>query len=245
MIVKQRPAAVRIAFRDGLQIRWEYYTRLVMIKEVNTLWKQFCFKLLIQTPLVRPQLLNNGKDCSGRLRKASSTSILHSSKPLPVVVVENGPPSSCRLMTEQVNFFYHWTLIRVIYCFFVFCFLPSSQYEELLGVNGLAFICASPNIPFDITWFLDSNLFRFMKKMLMHDHVKSVPWQMTGCYDLLILSVCLCLSVSLSVCLSVCLSLCLSVSLSHYSQRTSVLIWWLILVGWYAKHVCIITDIYI
>ena len=150
---------------------------------------------------------NNGKDCSVRLRKASSTSILHNSNPLPVIVVENGPPSLCRLMTEQVNFFYHWTLIRVIYCV-LFCFLPSSQYEELLGVNGLAFICAPRNSPFGITRFLDSNLlspdsnlFRFMKKMLMHDHVKSVPWQMTCCYDLLILSVCLsvCLSVSLSL----------------------------------------------
>ena len=57
----------------------------------------------------------------------------------------------------------------------MFCFLPSSQYEELLGVNGLAFICAPRNSPFGITRFLDSNLFRFMKKMLMHDHVKSVP----------------------------------------------------------------------
>ena len=42
-------------------------------------------------------------------------------------------------------------------------------------MNGLAFMCAPRNGPFDITWVLDSNLFRFMKKMLMHDHVKSVP----------------------------------------------------------------------
>lgn len=46
----------------------------------------------------------------------------------------------------------------------------------MLGVNGLAFMCAPRNSPFDLTWVLDSNLFMFMKNMLlMHDHVKSVP----------------------------------------------------------------------